>query len=388
MIDFEYVNPARIIFGEKPYGKVAEMLKKLSVKSLMMVYSGDFVKTLGIFQEIESICKENDIRFVENGNVVPNPKVELVRELVELGRENNTDFVLAVGGGSSVDTATAVAMGIPYDGDVWDFFEGKATLDEALPIGVISTIPASGSETSNAAIISSGLNKLGYEDEKIIPQFAVMNPHYTKTLPLYQSACGISDILSHLLERYYTNTEYVDTTDYLIEGAAKALMLNGERIMTNPENYNARAEVQWLASIAHNNLLDTGRASDWASHRIEHELSAQYGIVHGEGMAVVMLAYLRYVAEKHPKKTAQLANRLFDVDYSNYTEKEMTLKLANNLEAFYKMLGLKTTLTEMNIDETHFEEMALRATKDDTAPVGHYYPLDKEKFIEVLKLAL
>ena len=323
-----------------------------------------------------------------NGNVVPNPKVELVRELVELGRENNTDFVLAVGGGSSVDTAKAVAMGIPYDGDVWDFFEGKATLDEALPIGVISTIPASGSETSNAAIISSGLNKLGYEDEKIIPQFAVMNPHYTKTLPLYQSACGISDILSHLLERYYTNTEYVDTTDYLIEGAAKALMLNGERIMTNPENYNARAEVQWLASIAHNNLLDTGRASDWASHRIEHELSAQYGIVHGEGMAVVMLAYLRYVAEKHPKKTAQLANRLFDVDYSNYTEKEMTLKLANNLEAFYKMLGLKTTLTEINIDETHFEEMALRATKDDTAPVGHYYPLDKEKFIEVLKLAL
>lgn len=364
------------------------MLKKLSVKSLMMVYSGDFVKTLGIFQEIESICKENNIRFVENGNVVPNPKVELVRELVELGRENDTDFVLAVGGGSSVDTAKAVAMGIPYYGDVWDFFEGKATLDEELPIGVISTIPASGSETSNAAIISSGLNKLGYEDEKIIPQFAVMNPHYTKTLPLYQSACGISDILSHLLERYYTNTEYVDTPDYLIEGAAKALMLNGERIMTNPENYNARAEVQWLASIAHNNLLDTGRASDWASHRIEHELSAQYGIVHGEGMAVVMLAYLRYVAEKHPKKTAQLANRLFDVDYSNYTEKEMTLKLANNLEAFYKMLGLKTTLTEMNIDETHFEEMALRATKDDTAPVGHYYPLDKEKFIEVLKLAL
>lgn len=176
------------------------MLKNLSVKSLMMVYSGDFVNTLGIFQEIESICKENNIRFVENGNVVPNPKVELVRELVELGRENNTDFVLAVGGGSSVDTAKAVAMGIPYDGDVWDFFEGKATLDEELLIGVISTIPASGSETSNAAIISSGLKKLGYEDEKIIPQFAVMNPHYTKTLPLYQSACGISDILRLLYE--------------------------------------------------------------------------------------------------------------------------------------------------------------------------------------------
>lgn len=388
MIDFEYVNPARIIFGEKPYERIAERLKQYHVKSLLMVYSGEFVKTLVIYQEVENICKEQGITFVSNGNVVPNPKVELVRELIETGRENHTDFILAVGGGSSVDTAKAVALGMHYAGDVWDFFEGKAEAENVLPIGVISTIPASGSETSNAAIISNGFSKLGYENEMIIPKFAVMNPHYTRTLPAYQSACGISDILSHLLERYWTNTEHVDTTDYLIEGAVKAVMLNGERIMDHPDDYDARAEIQWLASIAHNNLLNTGRQDDWASHRVEHEFSAQYGITHGEGMAVVMLAYVKYCAKNHPKKMAQFANRVFNIDYSNYTEEKMVLLLAEKLEQFYKKLNLKTTLKEMNIDDTHFAEMADRATKNNTSPVGHYYPLDKERFIEVLKLAL
>lgn len=287
MIDFEYVNPARIIFGEKPFERVAEQFKQYQVSSLLFVYSGEYVKSHGIFHEIEEICKNLGIKFVSNGDVVPNPKVELVRELVQLGRENHTDFILAVGGGSAVDTAKAVAIGIKYDGDVWDFFTGKADAKAALPIGVITTIPASGSETSNASIISNGLSKLGYETELIIPKFAVMNPRYTMTLPAYHTACGISDILSHLFERYWTNTEHVDTTDYLIEGAVRAVMLNGERLVKDPNNYDARAEIQWLASIAHNNLLNTGRQDDWASHRVEHEISAQYGITHGEGMAVV-----------------------------------------------------------------------------------------------------
>jgi len=241
MIDFEYVNPARIIFGEKPFERVAEQFKQYQVSSLLFVYSGEYVKSHGIFHEIEEICKNLGIKFVSNGDVVPNPKVELVRELVQLGRENHTDFILAVGGGSAVDTAKAVAIGIKYDGDVWDFFTGKADAKAALPIGVITTIPASGSETSNASIISNGLSKLGYETELIIPKFAVMNPRYTMTLPAYHTACGISDILSHLFERYWTNTEHVDTTDYLIEGAVRAVMLNGERLVKDPNNYDARS---------------------------------------------------------------------------------------------------------------------------------------------------
>ena len=235
--------------------------------------------------------------------------------------------------------------------------------------------------------MSNGLVKAGYEDEMIVPKLAVLNPEFTLSLPAHLTACGISDILSHLMERYFTNTEHVDTTDYLIVGAAKALMLNGERVMKDLSDYQARAEVQWLASIAHNSSLETGRESDWASHRIEHELSGQYGINHGEGMAVIMLAYLKYVAEHHPKKTAQLAHQLFGVEYNEYTESEMTLKLVEHLEQFYRMLGLRTTLTEMDIDDTHFEEMAMRATGGN-GTVGHYYPLNKDQFIEVLRLAL
>lgn len=388
MIDFEYVNPARIIFGSKPYEKVRCQIKKWNAKTLLMVYSGDFVKELGIYSEIEGICKEEKIRFLSCGKVVPNPQIELVRELVDLGKKEKVDFVLAVGGGSSVDTAKAIAMGIPYEGDVWDFFEGLSQPEKVLPIGVISTIPSSGSETSNAAIITNGLVKAGYEDEKIIPKFAVLNPEYTRTLPIFQTACGVSDILSHLVERYLTNVDHVDVTDYMIEGAIQALILNGERIMEDPANIEVRSEIQWLASLAHNNLLDSGRESDWASHRVEHELSAQYGIVHGEGMAVVLLAYLQYVGKKHPYKAAQLAQRLLGLDQHNYSERQMIQKLIEYLKAFYQKLGLHTDLSSMNIDDSHFELMANRATKDGTIQVGHYYPLDKHRFIDVLSLAL
>ena len=387
MNGFNYFNPARVVFGNRPYEAIEAYLKESGARSLMMIHTGSAVR-LGIFDEIEAMCKRLGISFVSNGSVQSNPKIELIRELVEEGRRENTDMLLAAGGGSVIDTAKAVAMGIPYEGDTWDFYDGTAAPKEALPIIAVSTVPSSGSETSQASIVSNGLVKAGYEDEMIVPKLAVLNPEFTMTLPKHLTACGVSDILSHLMERYFTNTEHVDTTDYMIVGAAKALMLNGERLMKDLSDYDARCEVQWLASIAHNNSLETGREPDWASHRLEHELSGQYGINHGEGMAVVMLAYLKYIASRHPKKTAQFANQMFGFEYTQYTEEEMTLKLAEQLEHFYKMLGLRTTLGEMEIDDTHFEEMADRATCCGTGTVGHYYPLDKEKFIEVLKLAL
>ena len=386
MNSFNYLNPARVVFGNKPYESIENYLRDTGVTSLMMIHTNSAVR-LGIFDEVKRICEDLGVRFVSNGKVESNPKIELIRELVVESRKNSVDCLLAAGGGSVIDTAKAVSMGVPHDGDVWDFYEGKAAPKAALPIIAVSTVPSSGSETSTASIVSNGLVKAGYEDEMIVPKLAVLNPEFTLTLPARLSACGISDILSHLMERYFTNTKHVDTTDYLIVGAAKALMLNGERVMKDLSDLDARAEVQWLASIAHNNSLETGRESDWASHRIEHELSGQYGINHGEGMAVVMLAYLKYIAPLHPEKPAQLAHQLFGVEYNEYTEEEMTLKLVEHLESFYKMLGLRTTLSEMDIDDTHFEEMSMRATGGN-GTVGHYYPLDKEKFIAVLKLAL
>ncbi len=386
MISFEYYNPAKIVFGEESEKNLKGLLKSYNVKSLLLVYSGDFIKTLGIYSVIEDAVNELGIKFSENGNVVPNPSVELVRELVEQGKKDNVDFVLAVGGGSSIDTAKAVALGIPYDGDVWDFFEKGAQAKEVLNIGVIATTASSGSETSNAAIISNGEWKLGFEDDRIIPKFAIMNPKFTAGLPKYQTFVGIADVLSHLLERYFSDAKHSDTTDYLIEGAIKALLLNADRLLENPQDVNARAEVQWLASVAHNNFLDAGRIADWGSHRIEHELSAQYGITHGEGMAIVFTAWTKYAAEAKPWRLALLASRVFGVDAYDYTEKERALKLSEILEAFFKKIGVKTRLTELGISDKDFDAMAKRATRNGA--VGHYIPLDAKAFTEVLKLAI
>ena len=386
MIGFEYYNPAKIVFGEDSEKKLKGLLEGYGVKSLLLVYSGDFIKTLGIHSVIKEAVSELGITFSENGNVVPNPSIELVRELVEQGKKDKVDFVLAVGGGSSIDTAKAVALGIPYDGDVWDFFEKGVSPKEVLPIGVIATTASSGSETSNAAILSSGEWKLGFEDDRIIPKFAIMSPKYTVGLPSYQTFVGIADVLSHLLERYFSDTKYSDTTDYLIEGAVRALLVNAERLLKDPKDVNARGEIQWLASVAHNNFLDAGRAADWGSHRIEHELSAQYNITHGEGMAIVMTAWVKYMAEKKPWRPALLASRVFGADSYNYSEKERALILADRLSELFKKIGLKTSLTELGIDDKDFDIMAKRATRNGS--VGHYLPLGAKEFTEILRLAL
>ena len=386
MIGFEYYNPAKIVFGEESEKSLKGLLEKHNVKSLLLVYSGDFIKTLGIYSVIEEAVKELGIKFSENGNVVPNPTIELVRELVAQGKKDDVDFVLAVGGGSSIDTAKAVAIGIPYEGDVWDFFEKGIVPDEVLPIGVIATTASSGSETSNAAILSSGEWKLGFEDDRIIPRFAIMNPRFTAGLPAYPTFVGVADVLAHLLERYFSDEKNSDTTDYLIEGAIRALLVTADKLLADLKDINARAEIQWLASVSHGGSLDAGRRADWGSHRIEHELSAQYNIVHGEGMAVVFTAWTKYMAKVKPWRLALLASRVLGADPYNYSEEERARILAEKLEQFFKKLGLKTTLTELGIDDRDFETMAKRATRN--GKVGHYEPLDADSIVKILKLAI
>ena len=386
MIGFEYYNPAKIVFGEGSVNKLAELLRQYDVSSLLLVYSGDFIKQLGIYQAITDAVSELGIRFSENGEVVPNPSIELVRKLVGQGKNDEVDFVLAVGGGSSIDTAKAVALGIPYGGDVWDFFDKGAIPEQVLPIGVIATTASSGSETSNAAILSNGEWKLGFEDDRIIPKFAIMDPRYTSGLPPYQTFAGIADVLSHLLERYFSDERYSDTTDRLIEGAVNALLVNAERLLKDPSDLNARGEIQWLASVAHNNFLDAGRRADWGSHRIEHELSAQYDITHGEGMAIVLTAWTKYAAARKPWRLALLASRVFGTDSFDYSEEERAFILSEKLSEFFKRIGLKTTLGQLGIDERDFDVMAERATRNGA--VGHYLKLDREAVKDILKTAL
>ena len=386
MIGFEYYNPAKIVFGEGSEKSLGKLLKQHKATSLLLVYSGDFIKTLGIYDVIREAVDELGIKFSESGEVVPNPSIELVRKLVEQGKKDKVDFVLAVGGGSSIDTAKAIALGIPYDGDVWDFFDKGISPDTVLNIGVIATTASSGSETSNAAILSYGEWKKGFEDDRIIPKFAIMNPRYTANLPWYQTSVGIADVLAHLLERYFSDEKNSDTTDYLIEGAIRALQVNAVRLKENPADINARAEIQWLASVAHNNFLDAGRSADWGSHRIEHELSAQYNITHGEGMAVVFTAWTKYMAEVKPWRLALLASRVYGKDAYDFDERERALLLSEELEKFFKGLGVKTKLSELGIDDKDFDVMAARATAGGN--VGHYVPLDAQKIKEILKLAL
>ena len=386
MIGFTYYNPAKIVFGEGSERKLADLLREYKVTSLLLVYSGDFIKTLGIYGAVLDAVTELGIDFSESGEVVPNPSIELVRKLVAQGRRDHVDFVLAVGGGSSIDTAKAVAIGIPYEGDVWDFFEKGVSPERVLPIGVIATTASSGSETSNAAILSNGEWKLGFEDDRIIPKFAVMNPRYTAGLPAYQTAVGIADVYAHLLERYFSDELHSDTTDFLIEGAIRALLVNGERLIPDPTDINARGELQWLASVAHNNFLDAGRSADWGSHRIEHELSAQYNITHGEGMAVVFPAWTKYMAERKPWRPALLATRVYGADSFLYDEKKRAYILAEELTRFFRKLSLRTTLTELGIDDKDFAVMAKRATRN--GPVGHYLPLTAEAIEDILRLAL
>ena len=386
MIGFTYYNPAKIVFGEGSERKLADLLREHGATSLLLVYSGDFIKTLGIYDAVQDAVRELGIAFSENGEVVPNPGIDLVRKLVAQGKKDKVDFVLAVGGGSSIDTSKAVALGIPYDGDDWDFFEKGVSPDSVLPVGVIATTASSGSETSNAAILSSGEWKLGFEDDRIIPKFAIMNPRYTANLPAYQTAVGIADVLAHLLERYFSDERHSDTTDFLIEGAIRALQVNADRLLANPTDINARGELQWLASVAHNNFLDAGRRADWGSHRIEHELSAQYNITHGEGMAVVLVAWTKYMAERKPWRPALLATRVFGADTFLYNEKERAYILADELEKFFRKLSLRTTLTELGIGDGDFAVMAKRATRN--GPVGHYEPLTAEAIQGILQLAL
>ena len=386
MIGFEYYNPAKIVFGEGSEKSLAKLLRQNNVKSLLLVTSGDFVETLGIYEVIRDAVKELNIKFSESREVVPNPSIELVRKLVEQGKTDEVDFVLAVGGGSSIDTAKAIAIGIPYDGDVWDFFSKGTVPEKVLGIGVIATTASSGSETSNAAILSYGEWKKGFEDDRIIPKFAIMNPRYTVNLPEYQTYVGIADVLSHLLERYFSDAKNSDTTDYLIEGAIRALLVNAKRLIEDPKDINARAEIQWLASVSHNNFLDAGRIADWGSHRIEHELSAQYNITHGEGMAIVFVAWTKYIAQIKPWRLALLASRVYGKDPYDFDEKERALLLSEELERFFKSLGLKTRLSELGITDKDFETMAARATAGGT--VGHYVPLDAQKIIDILKIAL
>ncbi|MCE5329327.1 iron-containing alcohol dehydrogenase [bacterium] len=387
MDNFTFQSPTRIIFGKKTELEVGKETKKFSNK-ILLHYGGSSIKKYGLYDKVIKSLKDENIEIFELGGVKPNPRLDLVYEGIKICRDNNINFILAVGGGSAIDSAKAIACGVNYQGDVWDFYTTDKKAGNVLPIGVVLTIPAAGSEASNGSVITreEGLLKKDYVDDAIRPVFAILNPELTFTLPTEQTLCGISDIFAHGLERYFTNTQNVDFTDRLIEGAFKSLINNAYIVLEKPSDYAARAEIMWIGLVMHNGLFGTGREEDWGSHAIEHELSAIYDIAHGAGLSIVFPAWMKYVYKHDLNRFAQFAVRVFGAErYFNDIERT-ALEGIKRLENFYKEIGLPTKLKDVNIPDTLLEEMANKSTAD--GPLGHFVKLETKDVLNILKMTI
>ena len=388
MDNFVFHSPTKIIFG-KDTELQAGAETALHAKKVLLHYGGGSVKKSGLYDRVKKSLSDAGVEIVELGGAQPNPRLKLVKEGISLCREKGIEFILAVGGGSVIDSAKAIAVGVPYSGDVWDFYDGKAVPEEALPVGVILTIPAAGSESSPSSVITNdaGALKRGLTVELIRPVFAIMNPVLTFTLPAYQTACGAADIMAHIMERYFTNTTHVEFTDRLCEAGLKTIISNVPDVLRNPEDYGARAEVMWTGSVAHNDLFGTGREGDWASHMIEHEISGIYDVAHGAGLAVVFPAWMKYVYKHNVQRFVQFANRVWNVDIDHENPERTALEGISRLERFLSSIGLPVTLPQLGVKDDRFDEMAKKCTRNDSFTVGGFVKLKSSDVYEILKLA-
>ena len=390
MIDFTFHNPTRIHFGRTALDHLEEEVLRYGTK-VLLVYGGGSIKRIGLYDQVMSILLKLGAQVWELGGIQPNPRLSPVYKGIDLCREHGIELVLAVGGGSAIDTAKAIANGACYGGDVWDLYTGKGSNTEVLPLGTIVTIPAAGSEMSSSSVITreEDLCKRGRNTPLNFPKFSILNPEYTFSLPPFQTACGVVDIMAHMMERYFTQVEPVELTDRMTEGALRTMINNAPIVMTEPENYDARAEIMWTGCLAHNTLLQTGRIGDWASHKLEHELSALYDIAHGAGLAIIFPAWMKYVLPRGgAKKLAQFAIRVFDVAEDSGTLEEIAVEGIVRLEKFYHSLGLTTTLHENGIGTQDFDRMAERACAMVGGTLGCFASLKPGDCKAIYQLAL
>ncbi|MBP8081923.1 MAG: iron-containing alcohol dehydrogenase [Spirochaetes bacterium] len=389
MNNFSFQNATKIIFGKGTEESAGEETK-LYADKILLHYGGGSIKQSGLYDKVTASLKKNGVSFIELSGVKPNPRLSLVKEGIKICRDNGISFILAVGGGSVIDSAKAIAVGVPYSGDVWDFYDGKAIPKKALKVATVLTIPAAGSESSPSSVISDDEKQLkrGLTVEIIRPVFSIMNPELTYTLPAYQTACGAADIMAHIMERYFTNTNDVDLTDRLCEAAMKAIINNVPQVLKKPDDYASRAEVMWTGCVAHNDLLGTGREGDWGSHMIEHEISAIYDVAHGAGLAVVFPAWMKYVYKHNVNRFVQFASRVFNVEIDFYNPEKTALEGIRRLEMFFESIGLPIRLSQMNIKDGKISEMAAKSTQKDSFAVGNFVKLKTSDVAEILKLAL
>ena len=386
MDNFNFYSPTEFVFGMNRENECGELVKKYGGTKVLIHYGGGSAVRSGLIDRVKASLDAAGIPHVELGGVKPNPHDSLVYKGIEIVRENGIDFILAVGGGSTIDSSKAIAMGVPYKGDFWDFYEGKASAACALPIGVVQTIAAAGSEGSGDSVVTKedGMLKRGASSEHIRPKFAVQNPALLCTLPAYQTACGITDIMAHVFERYFTNTLEVEITDRLCEAVLLTMVKEGPRAIADPTNYQVRANIMWAGTVAHNGVVGCGRSQDWNSHAIEHELSALYDCAHGAGLAVIMPAWMEYVVNHNVMRFAQMTTRVFGCEMNFENPKATALEGIKAFRRFLHSIGMPINFAELGAKEEDIPKMVEKLNPGDG---WGFVPLKAKDVTEIYKIA-
>ena len=391
MDNFTFYSPTYFAFGKDAQQKTGHYVRRFGGNKVLIHYGGGSVARSGLLDTIKQSLQEADIPYVELGGVRPNPLSGLVYEGIELAKKEKVDFIIAVGGGSTIDSAKAIAAGALYDGDFWDFYQGKA-IEKALKVATVLTIAAAGSEGSGDSVITNekGMFKRGAGSEAIRPVFSILNPELTQTLPAYQTACGITDIMAHVFERYLTNTKEVEITDRLCEAILLTMIKEGPRVIAEPDNYEARANVMWAGMVAHNNICGVGRSQDWASHDIEHELSATYDCAHGAGLAVVMPAVMKYNVKHDTMRFAQAATRIWGCQMNFENPLETALLGIERFKKFLTSIGMPVSFAELGAKAEDIPAMANKACYGDgrSGVIGGFVPLKQADVEHIYQLAL
>lgn len=389
MNNFSFYSPTYFAFGKDKESEAGALVKRFGGSRVLLHFGGQSAKKSGLLDRVKASLDKEGIYYAELGGVMPNPRSGLVYEGIEICKKEKIDFILAVGGGSSIDSAKAIALGAVYDGDFWDFYEGSANATDALPVGTILTIAAAGSEGSPDSVITQedGMLKRGYGNDVIRPKFSILNPALTQTLPAYQTACGATDIIAHVFERYYTNTTEVEITDRLCEAVVLTMLKEVPRVIEDPNNYDARANIMWAGMVAHNNVVGVGREQDWNSHGIEHELSALYDCAHGAGLAVIMPAWMEYVAEHHdPMRMAQMATRIFGCQMNFADPKATALEGIKAFRRFLVSIGMPINFEQLGAKVEDIPALVDKFGIGD-GKTGGYVALDAAAVTEIYEIA-
>lgn len=386
MDNFIFHSPTKFIFGKDTEAGVGNLLYEAGAKKVLIHYGSGSVVRSGLLARITASLEKAQIPYVELGGVLPNPVDSMVYKGIDLCRKENVDFVLAVGGGSTIDSAKAIALGALYQGDFWDFFESGDAPEKVLPVATVLTIAAAGSEGSEHMVITKvdGGKKRGYGHPMMRPVFSILNPALTQTLPKNQTAAGAADIMAHIFERYMTNTKEVEVSDRLCEALLLTMLREVPRAISDPDNYEARANIMWAGMIAHNDLVGVGREQDWSSHAIEHELSALYGIAHGAGLAVVFPAWMHFVMQHDVARFAQLATRVFGCEMDYFHPENTANQGIDRVEAFFASIGLPTRFQEIGGQEKDIPYLA-EHIGIGSGHLGYFVPLSTEDVIEIYK---